>query len=302
MNLDALQALRLAPIRHSYTARDSILYALGLGYGDDPADPAQLKFLYEKSAAFAAVPSICVVLAHPGFWVSRPELGIDWLKILHGEQGCEVHAPIAPEGVVRGEYDILAVEDKGAGKGAVMHVQKKLYDDASDRLLATVTSTYMLRGDGGQGGFGVPQAAPPPLPDAVPDTLIDIPTLPQAALTYRLSGDFNPIHVDPAAAAKAGFPRPVLHGLCTFGIATRGLIAACAGHDPSRIAGLSARFSKPVFPGETIRIEVFGHGELVQFRARAVERDLIVLDRGQARIAAAPAAHAPMITETVPAA
>jgi len=287
MNLEALQALRLAPIRHSYTARDSILYALGLGYGDMPADATQLQFLYENSAGFAAVPSICVVLAHPGFWVSKPELGIDWVKILHGEQGCDLHAPIAPEGVVRGEYDILAVEDKGAGKGAVMHVAKRLYDDDSDRLLATVTSTYMLRGDGGQGGFGVPPAPPAALPEAVPDTVFDVPTLPQSALIYRLSGDFNPIHADPAAAAKAGFSKPILHGLCTFGIATRGLIAACCGHDPTRIGGLSARFSKPVFPGETIRIEVFGQGAQVQFRARAVERDLIVLDRGQARIGTA---------------
>jgi acyl dehydratase len=176
-----------------------------------------------------------------------------------------------------------------------------LYDDASDRLLATVTSTYMLRGDGGQGGFGVAPKAPAPLPDALPDRMIDVPTLRQSALIYRLSGDFNPIHADPAAAAKAGFPRPILHGLCTFGLATRGLIAACADHDPARITGLSARFSKPVFPGETIRIEIFGHGPSVRFRARAVERDLIVLDRGQAHIAPAAVVRGRATAETVPA-
>ena len=102
---------------------------------------------------------MCVVLAHPGFWESRPELGIDWIKILHGEQACTILEPIPPEGIVRGEYDVLAIEDKGVEKGAVMHVAKRLYDDRSNALLANVTSTYMLRGDGGQGGFG---AAPVP--------------------------------------------------------------------------------------------------------------------------------------------
>jgi acyl dehydratase len=285
MNLDALKRLRLDPIRHAYTAKDAILYALGLGYGDRPSDPAQLQFLFEQGE-LKAVPSMCVVLAHPGFWVSRPELGINWLKILHGEQGCDIHAVIPPQGVVRGEYEILSVEDKGVEKGAVMHVVKRLYDDATNAPLATVTSTYMLRGDGGQGGFGVAPAPPAPLPERAPDYLVDVPTLAQSALIYRLSGDLNPIHADPAAAAKAGFARPILHGLCTFGIATRGLLQAIADDDPSRIQAVAARFSKPVFPGETIRVEIFGNGGAVHFRARALERDLIVLDRGSARIGA----------------
>lgn len=300
MNLTALSRLQLDPIRHRYTARDTILYALGLGYGDHPTDPAELQFLYEN-APLRAVPSLCVVLAHPGFWVSRPELGLDWVKILHGEQGCTLHAPIPPEGTVRGEYAILAVEDKGAASGAVMHVTKQLYDDATNVPLATVTSTYMLRGDGGQGGFGTPPPPPAPLPQAEPDAVIDLPTLAQSALIYRLSGDLNPIHADPLAAAQAGFPRPILHGLCTFGIATRGLIAAAGAHDPARITGLAARFTRPVFPGETLRLEIFGTGPERRFRARAVERDLVVLDRGTTLIAAptpATPVHAAMAEAT----
>jgi acyl dehydratase len=285
MNLDALKRLRLDPIRHAYTVRDSILYALGLGYGSRPADPLHLQFLYEQGE-LKAVPSICVVLAHPGFWVSRPEFGLNWLKILHGEQGCEIHSEIPPQGVVRGEYEILSVEDKGIEKGAVMHVVKRLYDDATGTPVATVTSTYMLRGDGGQGGFGTAPAPPGELPDCAPDYVVDVPTLPQSALIYRLSGDLNPIHADPAAAAKAGFDRPILHGLCTFGIATRGLMETVGGNDPGQIRAVAARFSKPVFPGETIRLEIFGHGGDVRFRARLLERDLIVLDRGSARIGA----------------
>lgn len=282
MNLEAIERLRLAPIEHRYTQKDTILYALGVGYGDRPADPAQLQFLYEPM--LRAVPSICNVLAHPGFWVNRPELGLDWIKLLHGEQAYEIERRIPVEGALRGEYEIVAVEDKGAEKGAVMHVAKRLYNIATGDRLATVTSVYMLRGDGGQGGFGTPPVPPDALPDGAPDKVIDIPTLPQAALIYRLSGDVNPIHVDPVAAAKAGFPQPILHGLCTMGLATRALIETIADGDPTRLKALSIRFSKPVYPGEIIRTEIFRTASGARFRARAVDRDVVVLDRGVAVI------------------
>jgi len=282
LDLQAIRRFRITPIEHRYGVKDSILYALGLGYGADPTDPAHLQFVYEKQPR--AVPSICVVLAHPGFWVKAPELGLDWLKLLHGEQAFTLERPIPPEGVVRGEYEILAVEDKGAARGAVMHVAKRLYDAASGDLIATVTSVYMLRGDGGQGGFGEAPPPPEPLPDAAPDLAVDIPTLPQAALIYRLSGDMNPIHADPEAAAKAGFPRPILHGLCSLGLATRALIDTVAGGDPARLKSVSLRFSKPVFPGETLRVELFRTPDGARFRARVVERDAIVLDRGAATV------------------
>lgn len=283
MDLQALKDHRLPPIVHRYGARDTILYGLGLGYGDDPSDPAQIQFVYEHS--LRAVPSICVVLAHPGFWVNNPDLGLDWVKILHGEQNFQIVHPIEPTGVVRGEYDIVAVEDKGPDKGAVMHVNKRLYDAESETLLATVSSVYMMRGDGGQGGFGTPPLAPEPLPTGAPDLVVDIKTLPQAGLIYRLSGDLNPIHADPEAARKAGFPRPILHGLCSMGLATRALIDGLAGGDPTRLQSVSLRFSKPVFPGETLRTEIFKTATGARFRARVLERDLIVLDRGTTTLA-----------------
>ncbi len=165
-----------------------------------------------------------------------------------------------------------------------MHVVKRLFDVASGDRLASVTSVYMLRGDGGFGGFGTPPAPPDPLPDTAPDRTVDIAGLPQSALIYRLSGDLNPIHADPAAAAKAGFPRPILHGLCTMGIATRAVVASVADGEPDRLKALSVRFSKPVFPGETLRTEIFNTANGARFRARVVERDVIVLDRGSATI------------------
>ncbi len=282
MELELLKAFRLPPVEHRYSERDTILYALGVGYGDKPTDPAQLRYLYEEG--LQAVPSMCNVLAHPGFWVRRPEFGFNWIKLLHGEQAFEIDRPIPPQGVIRGEFDILSVEDKGPDKGAVMHVVKRLYDATSSERVATVTSVYMLRGDGGQGGFGTPPAPPEPLPDAAPDRVVDVTSLPQSALIYRLSGDLNPIHADPAAAAKAGFARPILHGLCTMGLATRAIVDSLCDADPTRLRGLSIRFSKPVFPGETLRVELFDTPSGARFRARVVERDVVVLDRGTAEV------------------
>jgi acyl dehydratase len=283
LNLEAIRNLRFEAVTHAYTARDSMLYALGLGYGSNPADPAQLSFVYEDD--LRTVPSICCVLAHPGLWVTNPALGIDWLKILHGEQSFEIHNPIPPEGTVVGTYENVAVEDKGAGKGAVLHQVKKLTDKASGQLLATVRSVLFLRGDGGCGSFGEIPAPAQPLPERAPSSVCEIATLPQSALIYRLSGDYNPIHADPKAAAKAGFEAPILHGLCTLGVATRAILSTFASDNPERLQSLFVRFSRPVFPGETIRTEFFSSGRQIRFRSRAVERDVIVLDRGSAILA-----------------
>jgi hypothetical protein len=200
VNLEAVRNFRFEAVAHSYTRKDSILYALGLGYGSEPTDPVQLAFVYEDDLRI--VPSMCCVLAHPGMWVKEPALGIDWLKILHGEQSFEIHNPIPPEGTVVGTYENVAVEDKGAGKGAILHQVKRLHDKASGQLLATVRSVLFMRGDGGCGGFG--EVSPPaqPLPERAPSSVREIATLPQSALIYRLSGDYNPIQADPGLPPK----------------------------------------------------------------------------------------------------
>lgn len=130
MNLQAIRDHRFPPVEQAYSVRDTILYALGLGYGDQPGDPAQLRHVYEEG--LQAVPSQCVVLAHPGFWARNPAFGIDALRLLHGEQAYDIHAPLPPSGTVRGEYEITAVEDKGEAKGAILHQVKRLYDFASE--------------------------------------------------------------------------------------------------------------------------------------------------------------------------
>jgi acyl dehydratase len=282
MNLENLKALRFPSIVHRYTAMDSILYALGLGFGERPADPMHLQFVYENG--LRAVPSACMVLAHPGFWIDSPSLQIDWIKLVHGEQSFELLQPLPPEGSVRGEYEIVAVDDKGRDKGAYLHLVKRLFDLTTNAPIALIRSVYLLRGDGGQGGFGDAPQSPPPLPDALSDVFVDIRTLPQSALIYRLSGDKNPIHADPAAASRAGFPQPILHGLCTMGIATRGIIETLAAGEPDRVRGVSVRFNKPVIPGETLRVEIFARTAEIRFRVRSMERGILVLDRGSARV------------------
>lgn len=281
MHVANVTQFRFQPVVQTYSWKDSILYALGLGYGSDPMSPSELAFAYEEN--LKAVPSFCVVLAHPGFWAKKPEFEIDWVRLLHGEQSFEMHRPLPASGSVRGEYAIEAIDDKGPEKGAVLYQVKRLYDTASDELIATVRSVVFLRGDGGCGSIGTAPPAPAPLPERAPDGVIEIATLAQQALIYRLNGDFNPIHADPKPARQAGFERPILHGLCTMGIATRALLQVFSPDRPERLKSMFVRFSKPVFPGETIVTEYFGGaGSELQFRCRVKERDVIVLDRGRA--------------------
>lgn len=283
MDIETIRAMAIEPIVQTYDKRDTILYALGLGYGSDPLNEAELPFVYEKS--LTCVPSYGDVLCHPGFWAQDPKFGIDWVKILHAEQNLVVHQPLPPTGSIRGEYRVRGIEDKGEGRGALLHQEKDLFDAESHVHYATVRSTLFLRGNGGEGAFGEPVIPAEPVPDRTPDRVVEIATLPRQALIYRLSGDWNPLHADPAIAAKAGFSMPILHGLCTKGIANRAILSAYCDNDVSRFKSMFVRFSKPVMPGETIRIEFFeqGAGQL-RFRAVAVERGDVVLDRCSATV------------------
>ena len=285
MDIEKIRNLDIAPIEQSYDKRDTILYALGLGYGADPLDESELPFVYE--AHLRSLPSYANLLCHPGFWAQKPEFGIDWVKILHAEQDYHIHKPLPPTGRIRGEYRVAGIEDKGEGRGALLHQEKELYDAASGDHLATVRSTLFMRGNGGEGAFGDPVQAATPVPDRAPDRVVEIPTLPRQALIYRLSGDWNPIHADPALARKAGFEAPILHGLCTNGIATRALLRAYCDNDPARLVAMFVRFSRPVMPGETIRVECFDEADgQIRFRAIAKERNAVVLDRCSARVRA----------------
>ncbi|MDP6565371.1 MAG: MaoC/PaaZ C-terminal domain-containing protein [Alphaproteobacteria bacterium] len=267
----------------TYTSRDSILYALGVGLNMDPLDEAQLRFTYED--AMQALPTMGVVLATPGFWVKDPDTGVDWVKVLHGEQGLRLHRPLPAEATVVATNKVTEIVDKGEGKGALLLQERVVVDQATGEALATLYSTTFARGDG---GFGGPTEGARPvhaLPEREPDTVCDLPTLPQAALIYRLSGDYNPLHADPKVAAGGGFKAPILHGLCTFGVAGHAILRSYCDYDPTRFKAMSLRFSSPVYPGETIRTEMWRDGEVVSFRSRVVERDVVVLNNGRAEVA-----------------
>ena len=283
MHLETLTSRLFPPVKQRYEAKDTILYALGVGAGANPLDAGELPFVYEK--LLRIIPSQASVLAYPGFWLGEPGLAIDWVKLLHGEQGIIFERPLKPAAVVRGEYQVLGVDDKGAGKGAVIFFEKRILDADDEGLICRVRSTYFLRGDGGCGSWGEVPQGPSALPERVPDLVLELPTITRQALIYRLSGDYNPIHIDPEIAAKAGFDKPILHGLCTFGVACFGIVQHLCAGEPDRLKEIFVRFSRPVLPGETIRLELFKENDSWRFRARAKERDEVVLDRCLARIA-----------------
>jgi acyl dehydratase len=279
---DKLLALKIPEIEQRYTDKDPMLYALGVGLGHDPMNEAELAFVTEKN--LKVLPTFATVLGWPGGVLRSLDTGIDWLKVVHGEQSVVVHRPLAGAGTVIGRNRIVDVIDKGAGKGALLLQARDIVDKASGAIIATLAQTTFCRGDGGFGG--PPREAPAPhrLPERAPDLVCDLPTRPETALIYRLNGDRNPIHSDPELARAAGFPRPILHGLATLGIACHALVKTLAGYDPARVKSIAGRFSAPVFPGETIRTEMWRDGGIVAFRARVADRDIVAINNGRAEI------------------
>ena len=272
-------------VTQEYSERDSILYALGLGAAmSNPPAAEDLRYVYEGVAGgeLVALPTMSAVLALPHFWMQDPEAGIDWQKILHGEQFLRMHAPMPAKGRVRSQCRIEEIYDKGADKGAVLIQTRDLIDDATGTLIATIGASVFMRGNGGFGGKSEGAPKPHALPaDRAPDAILELQTRPEMAAIYRLSGDYNPLHVDGAVANNAGFPVPILHGMATYGIAGRAIIKLLCAHDASRLRVLNCRFANPVFPGETIRTEIWHQGEgIAGFRCVVVERDLIVLNNG----------------------
>ncbi len=270
----AIMALRTRD-ETSWTERDVMLYALGVGMGADPMDQRELPFVIERG--LKALPTFPIVPSFAGGPLLR--IGIDPRYQLHGEEAVTLHRPIPVRGrgVVKGR--MLGAWDKGVGKGAVFTQEKTLYLTGDPEPLATMVTTAFGRAEGGFAGPASGQPAPHPMPDRAPDRSIDVATAPSQALLYRHSGDLNPLHVDPEAARAAGFPRPILHGLCTYAITARAVLAACCDHAPDRMLHHQARFSAPVFPGETITVDLWVDGDDVSFQARVKARDGIVVVR-----------------------
>lgn len=280
IDYDKLMAYDIPEVRQSYGPRECAFYALSIGVGQDPMDRADLSFV--GAGQLTPFPTLPLVLGHPGFWLSNPDTGVDAVRLVHGEQGITLYAPLPSEGTVVGKTRVVGIIDKGEGRGALLYSEKQLRDAETGALYATTRSTTFLRGDGGFGGPAGPVKAFHIVPDTAPEIVHETVTRPEQALWYRWNGDNNPLHLDPDVAAKAGFQRPILHGLCSLGIAAHGLVATLCKGDPQRLKGLDARFTATVTPGETLRTEIWGDGS---FRTRAVERDVVVIGNGLAQVA-----------------
>ena len=283
IDYDRLMHWPFAPVEQTYTEQDTMLYALGVGFGADPLDEGQLRFVFEERD-FVAAPTMAAVLGTPGFWLRDPATGVDWKKVLHGEQGIEWHRPLPVAGTVLAQTRVTRIIDKGEGRGALIYTEREILDSHSGEPLATLSATTVARGDGGCGGPRAAQPLPHTLPEREPDAVCELPTAPQAALVYRLSGDPNPLHADPTVARAAGFDAPILHGLCTLGIAGHAVLRTYCDYDPARFTSMQLRFSAPVYPGESIRTEMWRDGDVVSFCSRASARNVTVLNNGRVGI------------------
>ena len=278
-----LLSLKLPDTERHYTAKDVMLYALGIGLGHDPVDARELAFVYEKN--LKVLPTFPVVLGFEPFLLRDIDAGVNFEMTVHGEEHLTLHRPPGTSGTIVARHRIVDVIDKGAGKGALLLMERRISDKSTGEPIATIRQTVFCRADGGFGGDARPSPPVHPLPQRAPDIVCDLPTRPEMALIYRLSADVNPLHADPEVAREAGFPRPILQGFGTFGVAGHALLRSVCDYDPVRLKSIAGRFSAPVYPGEIIRTEIWRDGDVVSFRARVVERDVIAISNGRAEVA-----------------
>jgi len=266
------------PVRRSWDSKDSLIYALGVGAG--AADPlAELEFTTENTSGTPqrALPTIAVVLG---------PLGGGWDKIgtfnpamlVHGEQGITLHQEIPTDGELEAVSEIVGIYDKGKGAVIVSETHANLVS-TGEPLFSTRMSAF-IRGEGGWGGDRGPAGGANAAPERDPDHSVSLQTRTDQALIYRLSGDRNPLHSDPAFAAMGGFDRPILHGLCTYGFTGRALLHELCGSDPVRFKGMDARFSSPVMPGESLTVKAWVDGDGAIFQTCGQD-GRVVIDNGR---------------------
>ncbi|MBY0440616.1 MAG: dehydrogenase [Mycobacteriaceae bacterium] len=236
------------PTLFEWTDRDTLLYALGVGAGTE-----ELSFTTENSHGITqqVLPTYAVISC-PAFGAVAKIGTFNWAMLLHGSQEIRLHAPLPAAGKLSVISEVVDIQDKGAGKNAIIVLRGRGSDPQSGSLVAETLTTIVIRGAGGFGGNPGQRSAAPEIPNREPDARITLPTRRDQALLYRLSGDRNPLHSDPWFAAQAGFPQPILHGLCTYGVAGRALLAELGHGQAANITAMAARFSSPVFPGETL--------------------------------------------------
>jgi len=259
------------PVERSWTSKDCLLYALGVGAG-----LTELAFATEKEQK--VLPTMPVVLGARGAVPMQKIGSFNPAMLVHGEQAVELARPLPAEGTLKSTGKIAAIYDKG--KGAVVVSETEAVDAQSGEPLFKTRSSVYIRGAGGFGGDRGPSGPVNEPPQRKPDHEVTYKTLPEQALIYRLSGDRNPLHSDPEFAKRAGFPRPILHGLCTYGFTGRALLHTLCGSDPARFKSMEGRCSKPVFPGEALTVVMWIDGKVCLFQTRN-ESGEVVLDQGR---------------------
>jgi acyl dehydratase len=277
---DEAMALKNIGQKYTYSDREVMLYAYGIGMGADPMDEKELAFVNEAVAsprALKVVPTFASVAA----WGSGPgDMNLNRVMVVDGERDITFHKPLAVAAHITADSTVLDIFDKGKDKGAVIRLKTVLRDEKGEAL-ATLVASRFARGDGGFGGSSEGQTEPHRVPNRAPDKTIDISTRPDQALVYRLCGDRNPLHSDPEFAKRAGFPKPILHGMCTYGITCRGILQTYADYDASAFRQHVARFSSPVYPGETVTMDLWKDGNVISFEAKVKARNVAVVKSGK---------------------
>ncbi len=278
LNYDELMSKSQFDIPFSYSDRDTMLYALSIGLGRDPVNKKELPYVCEQGYPLRTVPTMSTVLVPDMF---PPDLGWDYSQVLHSEQRMQLYRPLPPAADLLIDKKVIDAYDRGPTRGALILLEAEGRLASNDTVLFTLGCTIVARGDGGFGGPSGKGPAPHRAPRREPDLSCDIPTRRDQALLYRLTGDRNPLHADPAAAARVGFERPILHGLCTFGTACNAILQTILDYDSTLIEGFDARFSAPVMPGDTITTDMWQDGNIVSFRCTVKDRGIEVLRNGK---------------------
>ena len=279
LDYEKLRALHFRDEMRHYDKKDVILYALSVGFGADASDRNELEYVCEcLEGGLKTVPTLATVLVRSAGAIDTP--GINHDLLVHGDQRLRIDNPLPSEADVLADTRVVEIFDKGEDKGALLLVETKLRL-GNDTPLATSTTGLFLRGDGGFGGPKDGAPRPHTIPERDADFTAPLHTTPNQALLYRLNGDRNPLHVDPGFAARAGFNRPILHGLCSYGIACRGMVQHVCDYDAWRIREFDARFSAPVFPGDVLEMEFWREDKTVSFRVRNKEKKQIVINNGR---------------------
>lgn len=274
MNYPEILSIQPAPREFRYDEQWTLLYALGVGAGATPAD---LRFTYEKE--LCTLPTMAAMMAG-GVSDLIEQGGINYSMLVHGEQRLTIERALPTAGRLLTRPRCLGVVDKGAQKGALLNVESTISDSVTGLRYATSISTLFCRGDGGFGGPTDGELLPHTVPERPHDLELTWTTLPQQAALYRLLGDRNPLHIDYEVARSVGFERPILHGLCTYGIACRAILAAYCDNDPSRLERFDVRFSAPLYPGENITTRMWRDGSQISFECHARERAAVVIRNG----------------------